>query len=808
MQKLLHLWKRIPRTVRWLGPPLLLGLFGFYLWYLYGQLELAFSQQEEFNPTRIYSDVTRIAAPLQRRAIEEKLRGLSYPLASQEGGKVLSFRLRTPTYPKDLLPSEHPQAQATKGQAVLLTFESSDSKAPLTEITYAGSKVEELYLEPELVATLSRSGENAKREIRDYVTYDQLPPQIWQAVIAVEDPHFLEHKGFDPRGIARAIYVNLKSLRLAQGGSTLTQQLVKNLMARRSKNLFRKLNELFLSVLLEFRYDKEQILERYLNEVYLGQVGSFEVHGVSQGAKLFFNKKLEQLTLAECAMMAGLIRGPAYYSPYRYLDRALERQKFVLKKMVDNGTIAEEEARQASAQRLRLAPPQPSSNKAPYFTDFVKAELIRVLKGRITETDIAAAGLQVYTTLDARANQHAQSAVERGLMDLEARYKIQAPEHLEGALASVDHRTGFIRALIGGRNYAQSNFNRILNMRRQVGSTFKPLVYVTAFRKGEDAAGVPYGPAYPVEDAPWTLIYDQGKQAWTPRNYEKEYRGWITMRQALALSLNTVTAHLGFDVGIPKVIESARLVGIESHLPNVPSLALGVAELSPVELLRAYATLANHGTLPELAVIRAIVSEDNPNFARLVSAPKSVIEPAVADLTTSMLTSMFDFGTAKYAKAMGWDRPSAGKTGTTSNHRDAWFAGYTPELTTVVWVGMDVSTVNGPIASPSPDLMLPLGPQDPGEDPNAPRISLTGASGALPIWVNYMKSALNGWPAQNFPESPDLTQIKIDKMTGKQAQTFCPADQVVEDWYPKNHVPAETTCGTQYPPSVVQSESK
>ena len=379
----------------------------------------------------------------------------------------------------------------------------------------------------------------------------------------------------------------------------------------------------------------------------LGQIGNLEIHGVAEGAEHFFGKKLDDLNLAEIALMAGLIRGPAYYSPYRYMNRALDRQRFVLQKMVETGQIAEEEKLAAEKMPIRLAPPQTMTNKSPYFTDFVKAELIRSLeeKGR-SEQDITEAGYRVYTTLDMSLNTMAQHTVGDGIKDLEKKLHWDDNDRLEGALASVDPSNGYIRALIGGRSYAESTFNRILNMKRQVGSTFKPVVYLTAFIKGRDPAGVPYAPGHPAEDAPWKLIYDHGRQSWAPRNYEKEFLGWVSFRTALAHSINTVAAKLGFEVGYDSIIQTAGELGIESELPRVPSLALGVAELSPIELLRAYATIANHGVHDDLAVIRTITENDGHDFAWFVYHPKQVIDPGPADLLTDMMQNVFTEGTA------------------------------------------------------------------------------------------------------------------------------------------------------------------
>lgn len=762
------------------------GLGG-YVWALYDQLTVAFYQQEQFIPTRIYSDVTHIAPPQTRSQIEQKLKVLGYSFVSSETS--LQFNLHPIDYPTYLIPENHPllnpvdELNRANGSdpSITLHFAPLDQKEKagrLQTLELGHQEVQDIYLEPEIVATLSHTGNDSKREIRTSLKFDQIPAPIWKAIIAIEDQHFLDHKGLDPKGIARAIWINLKTLSFAQGGSTITQQLVKNLMARKTKNVFRKINEVFLALILETKFDKEKILERYLNEVYLGQVGNLEVHGVAEGAEHFFGKKIEELNLAETALMAGLIRGPGFYSPYRYKARALERQRLVLRKMLETGQIAEAEARAALQLPIRLAPPQTSANKAPFFTDYVKAELVRQLKDRLSEQEIIRSGFRIYTTLDPSLNAAAQTSVTHGLNSLEARYKLPSENHLEGALACVDHKTGFLRALVGGKNYVQSNFNRILNMKRQVGSTFKPIVYLAALDKGEDENGIPYGPGHPAEDAPWTLSFDHGKQSWSPKNYEQTNGGWLSYRSALANSVNTVAAQLGYEVGLKSIIRVGHSLGIESELPAVPSLSLGVSELSPVELLRVYATLANHGIQDELTVIRGITLSDGTGYARFMHSPREVFAAAPIDLLTDMLQSVFLNGTARGAHQMGFDRPAAGKTGTTSNHRDAWFAGYTPQLTAVVWVGMDQMKKNMP-----------------------GKVYLTGSGSALPIWVAFMKQALEGEPASPFPISPHLTEIPVDLHSGKEALSDCPSSQVVLEKYMKGHEPREKACEKLWPPS-------
>lgn len=766
------------------------------------QLETAFNHENEFVPTRLYSDVSRVAPPMSKSKLLKRLKILGYPTV-QSDASTLSIAFHPFDYPVDiLLPADHP-TRALAGKTIRFTFD-GEKKSALLKIEHEkdGSyeEIPELFLEPEIIATLSRSDPEGKREIRRLMKFGDIPAPVWQAIISIEDPRFLEHAGLDPRGIARALWVNIRSVRLAQGGSTITAQLVKNLMARRTRNLALKFNELFLSLLLEMKTSKEAILERYLNEVYLGQVGSYEVHGVAEGARLFYGKDLSELHLGEIALMAGLIRGPGFYSPYRFPERATDRQKLVLRKMVEAGFIADDEATQAANLPLRFRPPISVSNKAPFFTDFVKAEMIRQLKDRISETDISAAGFRVYTTLDPDLAEIAQDSVTKGVETLEKKLNLDSKENpeerIEGAMAVVDHKTGYLRALIGGRNYSESTFNRILNMKRQVGSTFKPLVYLTAFLQGKDPNGLPYTTGYPVEDAPWTLAYDQGRQKWAPRNYEKEYLSWIPMRLALVKSINTVAAKLGAQVGIPAIIETARTLGIQSELPDVPSLALGVSELSPVELVTAYATIANHGVQDELTAIRTITQDDGTIFARFVFNAKQVFPPAPIDILIESMKGVFTEGTAVAASHYGFTRPAAGKTGTTSSYRDAWFAGFTPDLTTVVWVGADQ---NASLTEKITD--DPIDPKKAKKKKKKP-IQLTGASGALPIWADFMKRALEDTAPTPFPISEHLKRVKLDRFTGREARLFCPGDQVIEEWVMRDYEPKGFTCESNYPETV------
>lgn len=765
--------KKSKPILLYLGLALTLGAaFTLYLFSLYGQLTQAFSQKEEFTPTQIYSNITRIYPGQTRAYIESRLKSLAYTATPHEFN--LEFVLHPVDYPPYLIPDQHPLLHSPAA-SITLSFDGPKGSASLLRLEMNHQPIEDLYLEPEQVATLTRGG-TQKKEIRTYLAFEDIPAPIWKAIIAIEDQHFLEHRGFDPRGLARALWVNLKTRSLAQGGSTITQQLVKNLMARRGKNIFQKINELFLSLMLEVSMEKEKILERYLNEVYLGQVGSLEVHGVAEGAKHFFGKRVDEINLAEIALLAGLIRGPGYYSPYRYRDRAMERQKLVLQKMRETHLIGESEEKIALHQTIRLAPPQTTLTKAPYFTDSVKAELIQTLKEKMSEEGIIKAGLKVYTTLDPYLNSLAQKAVSQGMSRIDASNPLPAPIRLEGALASLDTSTGAVLALVGGKNYTQSNFNRILNMKRQVGSTFKPLVYLAALEKGQDPDGIPYGPGHPAFDGPWSLTYDRSQQSWSPKNYEKQFKGWISFRTALSQSINTVAARLGYEVGMERVAAMARKLGIQAELPQYPALSLGIAELSPLELLQVYTTLANRGVRPQLSLIRGIEQQDGTTLLRGVLQSEQVLEEPLADWMTDQLKEVFESGTARSARTLGFQSPAAGKTGTTSQYRDAWFVGYNSRITTVVWTGLD---------------------QTQGEIKT--QFHLTGATSALPIWVEYMKGALSAYPGGPFIESPHLVKVPIDLHTGKRATEGCPTSQVIWENYVRGHEPQETSCEPSWP---------
>jgi penicillin-binding protein 1B len=737
-----------------------LGLL-IYFFFLLHQVEAAFESPAEFIPTRIYSNVTRIAPGQARQPIENKLRSLGY--RPQVNGDDLSFTLHSPNYPQHLIPENHLTHQL-KDQKIQLHFDGQSGDSNLESIQSDAGSVNDFYLEPEFVAALIAD----KSQIREVLKFTDFPKGIPDAIVAAEDQHFYEHFGIDPRGFARALWVNLKTLSFSQGGSTITQQLVKNLMERKNRNLFMKVNELFLAPVIEFKYSKQQIFERYLNEVFLGQVGAYEIRGFAEGAKYFFGKQVNELNMGEIALMAGLIKGPVFYSPYKHLDRAKTRQRYVLERMLETKKITEAEFKRALHLPIRLSPPPPAGNRAPYFVDYVKAEINRLLNAEFKEEEIPELGFQVYTTLDLDMNQIAQESLQQSIPAQPAQNAA-----LQGAIAIIDHQHGEIRALIGGKNYAESNFNRILNMKRQVGSTFKPLVYASAFRSMKDEDGNAFTPAYPLLDQKWNWKYDPKQPIWSPSNYEREFLGWIPLKTSLAKSINTTTARLAKKVGLQEIVETAKALGITSTIPLVPSISLGSVELSPLEVLNAYATFANHGKSSDLTVIKSILNPDGSEFYAHESQSKERIDPAVADLMTELLQGVFKEGTALGVSTnMGFTRPAAGKTGTTNDYRDAWFVGYTPQLTAVVWAGFDQGTF---------------------------KTKLTGANTALPIWVRMMSRILKFEPALPFAESEQLIDMRLDKFTGQTASSDCPEAQVVLEKVMVGREPSKSTCEKDYP---------
>ena len=588
------------------------------------------------------------------------------------------------------------------------------------------------------------------REQRELVRLSDVPQHLIDAVLAVEDQRFATHSGIDFRRIAGAMLANLRAGRVAQGGSTLTQQLVKNFFLTPERTWRRKVREACMAVIVEARYDKAAILESYLNEIYLGQRGATAVHGVGEAAHLYFGKSVSRLSIAEAGLLAAIIQSPNGISPYRDPERALKRRNLVLELMTKQGRIDEAAFAQAREEPLRLSAVTPDPGDARFFLDFLHRQLTQVY----TPDQLTEEGLRIYSTLDRRLQQIAARALDEGLRDLEKRRPKLAsdPAHpLQGCLVVVRPQTGELLALVGGRDYRDSQFDRCSQARRQPGSVFKPFVYIAALEPRDAIPAITL--ASTLDDTPLEISTPDGP--WRPKNFDGEFHGRVGVREAIERSMNVATVRLARDVGLRNVVDVAQRLGIESPLPAVPSLALGTAEVSPLELARAYATLASGGVRPETQAIEDVVDPAGGVLARRELRFLRVLDPGTAYLATSLLEGVAERGTAAGVRAGGLRGPIAAKTGTTDEERDLWFMGFTPDLVAVVWIGFD--------------------------DPRS--VGMPGAQGALPVWRRFVEDESGGNVRGAFPRPTSLERAEIAP-SGAIALEGCPDEHRTEYFLP------------------------
>jgi penicillin-binding protein 1B len=621
-----------------------------------------------------------------------------------------------------------------------VTVEFSERRAVVSRVTDAkGERVRHLALEPPLLAALSPG------ERRRYIPLSGIPKVQIDAVLSIEDRRFYDHPGVDVIRAAGALVTNLRGDRpYLVGGSTLTQQIVKNTFLTPEKTMRRKLQEQFMALVLESRLNKDQILELYLNDVVLGQRGPFEIHGVAEAARIFFGKHVSNITLAEAATIAGLIQAPSTYNPFRNPERSRERRNLVLREMAATGTIAADEATAASETPLTVAA-RALENEAPYFVDYV-SHLIEERRGTALD---GTGAIDIHTTLDLQMQRSAQTAVDQGLEQVNKQLAARKREgRAQAALVAVDPRTGDILAFVGGSAYSQTQYNRAIAARRQPGSVFKPFVYLAAFERMAEEGRADITPASVVLDEP--TIFKDGEEDYEPANYQNEYDGPVTLRRALARSRNIVAIKVAEITGYGYVADLWRRVGVGTPAKPYPSIALGVFEVSPFDMATAYTLFMNDGAVRPLRALRDIV--ENGTIEKIEDQPlRRVARADTTYLVTSMMRSVMNEGTGAGARGNGFSLDAAGKSGTTNDLRDAWFIGFTPELLTVVWVGFDDNQ--------------PLG--------------LGGSAAALPIWTSFMKSALAARPNASFQAPPGVTAADIDRETGMLATPRCP--QVISE---------------------------
>jgi penicillin-binding protein 1B len=718
---------------------------GIYSWHLSGKVTERFASRRWSLPSKVFTD-TMLLYPgqhLKVRLFREKLRRMGYrevlgqPAEKGEiqvtlnGMRIFLHDLETPWEKREGFLADIEFSQST---IVSITRRDNDMLLPLMEI------------DPEEIMLFF----GHERERRRLVSINHVPEHVIHAVLAAEDTRFFQHWGIDPRGILRALVTNLRHGQIRQGGSTITQQLAKNYFLTSDRSLKRKLQEAFLAVIMEMKFSKEVILEIYLNEIYLGQKGSVSINGIGEAANFYFGKPVQDLSLSEAAVIAGLIRGPNIYSPYINMDACHTRRNQVLAAMLKKNWITDEAYQHEKKITVKPVGYAVNGHKAPYFIDYLSEQLKALYKPE----DLATLGLSIYTTLDSQVQMAAEEALQHGLQNLEKQkpaLKRGPPDKkLQGAVVVIQPKTGHILAMVGGRNYNESQFNRITQARRQPGSAFKPFVFAT----GLDS----FTPLTLLSNEP--RVYQVDGRDWAPKNFEHNAKKQVTLRKALENSYNLATIDLAMKVGLERIIDTATDFGFTTPFKPYPSLALGAFEVIPLELAHAYCIFAAGGISTIPLALKAVSDENGHLLEQRYLAFERNISPQKAFMINSLLQGVVENGTAHALRTSGIYWPVAGKTGTTNDTRDAWFIGYTPDILALVWVGFD----NG--------------------DP----IDFTGSGAALPIWAELMR-AIPQYISENEFRIPDgiVKKTVCEDADNADASAGCPS--TYEEYFLAENVP-------------------
>ena len=762
------------KTMFWIASSLgILIIFLFIGSFLIRKMVIAQIKSHSISTSSVlYASPVLIAKNVNVNSIKlfERLKALGYQAVTEIPSQARQYRNLGKEISIFLGESITSQLQIIPPMLITLTVDAQGMIQKIdkhNETLTNATDIEQAWLEPQILSLL---GEESSRSSTPR-TLKGFPKSLIDAVLSIEDERFYYHFGIDPWGIIRAISINFRSGSVKQGGSTITQQLAKNLFDDRSRTLSRKIREALYAVLIETAYTKDQILELYLNEIFLGQEGRVAIHGFGEASLSFFNKDPANITLAEAATLAGMIRAPTKYSPRKHPDRASERRKIVLEKMTELGKITKEQEQQALSENIKIRISEKNTRIAPYYVDYIQKQI-----KDITETQkFDAAQIKVYTSIDLLYQQCAENAIMEGLNKLENTYSglKKAKPSLQAAMLALNPATGQILAWVGGRDYSKNQFDRISQAKRQPGSTFKPFVYLTALDGNLNTYRVARTTST-LLDEPLTLDVI-GSGLWEPKNYDKKYRGEVTLREALSQSLNVPTVNLALKVGIKHIAKTAELFGFGKDLPQVPSLALGAGEVSPLEMARAYSALANGGILMSLSPILGITSALENNKHGLLLYKESLQEQRAASeqaiyVLDNILQSVIEQGTGQVVRRLGFKRPCAGKTGTTNDQRDSWFAGFTPHLLAVVWVGFDDNR----------------------------QTHLTGAQGAAPIWAEFMKCTSPLEPELDFIPPQGVVFARVDADTGLLATENCPNNRIIEEVFVQGTEPV-TECTVHKP---------
>ncbi|AEB59905.1 penicillin-binding protein 1B [Ectopseudomonas mendocina NK-01] len=639
---------------------------------------------------------------------------------------------------------------AEPSQKVRVRF-SGDYVAGLNQAD--GSNLAVARLEPLLIGGLYP----AHQEDRILIKLDQVPAYLIDALVAVEDRDYFDHFGVSPKGIARALWINATSGRLVQGGSTLTQQLVKNFYLTNERTLLRKATEAMMAVLLELHYDKREILEAYMNEVFLGQDGQRAVHGFGLASQYFFSQPVSELKLEQVALLVGMVKGPTYFNPRRNPERALARRNLVIDLLAEQGSITPEEAAAAKQKPLGVTTRGSMADSSfPAFLDLVK----RQLREDYREQDLTEEGLRIFTSFDPILQLKAEEALAETLKRLAGRKGV---DEVQAGMVVTNPETGEIQALIGSRQPRFAGFNRALDAVRPIGSLIKPAIYLSALERPSQYTLTSW-----LEDEPFSIKGQDG-QVWTPQNYDRKAHGTIYLYQGLAQSYNLSTAKLGLEIGVPNVLKTLERLGVERKWPAYPSMLLGAGAMTPMEVAGMYQTLANGGFNTPLRGIRSVLTADGEPLGRYPFKIQQRFDPGAIYLVQNAMQRTMREGTGRSVYSQ---LPSslnlAGKTGTSNDSRDSWFAGFSQDLLSVVWLGRDD---NGPTP-------------------------LTGATGALQVWTGFMRKA-DPLPL-DMPMPDNVTQAWVDRQTGLGSASGCP--NAVQMPYIRGSEPAPgSACGIQAP---------
>jgi penicillin-binding protein 1B len=686
-------------------------------------------------PSRVYSDATPLVPGMTypRTLLEPKLNHVGYHKVAERVANPGEYRYVDGNLEIYLQNFDYPDIEF-HAMAVGIDFDGSTVHAIHRlddSVALRGVRIE-----PELITSIY----NNEMEDRLPVKLDAVPPVVYNAIIATEDKNFYHHEGISIRGTLGALITDIRQHTLTHGGSTLTQQLVKNLYLNPERTWTRKGQEALMSILLELRYRKPEILEAYLNEIYLGQNGAVQIIGVEQASQVYFGKHVTYLTLPEAATLAGIIRSPNVLSPLNHPDRARPRRDTVLGLMRDQGMIKQDQYEAAIASPFTVTPFPKTSRSAPFFVDLV----MKQLRETYPETQLKTEGLRIFTTLDTVMQRSAEQALDSGIDGLNKKYSYlrKSAIPLEGVIITIQPGTGYVKALVGGRNYSKTQFNRAIQAKRQPGSLFKPFVYVAAMDPAREHNAL--NAATVLDDSP--ISVRTGNAVWQPQNYDNRFHGHVSVRDALAHSYNIPAVRAAIDAGVPNVVKEASAIGIQSRLEPYPSIALGAFEVTPLEIAYAYSAFANLGVKAEPISILAVATRDGKLLESREVKMRRVAPAGVCYVMNDILKDVLNYGSAAKARGLGFERKFAGKTGTTSNYRDAWFIGYSPRILSLVWVGFD----------------------------DGHSVRLAGGDACVPIWTVHMNRIVGTVPDIDWKRPDDVVDRQVDPESGMLATPYCP----------------------------------